>query len=424
MPGEATTGRVSVARAQAASPRGLVTHNEELRSAAVEEAVAEVCEATVSSELFRGAQVVVKPNVFMPHAPATTDPRVTGGVIAWLLGADAREVIVAEESSISTHIGRGSSTTQALVHTGYDRLVASFESPRVRLAELRSEGDKPTPVANGLVLREVRYPQLLASADRLVNVPILKFHLQTLVTNAVKNTWSAAEPLLRALNHCGTLPGALLDVHYLRPADLTVVDALQPLTGDHSYGEPLDWRLVMASTDSIALDTLGAWMLGFDDPHEIETVRLGASLGYGEGSLERVKVEGVAKDDLPRAQRPEVPRVPAEFPPLRIEWHCGRKVGMGCVAYVTAGLRALARRAPTDLGRWRIFVGEAPDEPDDLGGPGDRVVFIGACSLQGQVFRNVQRRLYVSGRSDDLIVIAACPPMALRTQIVRLMGLD
>ena len=424
MPDEATTGRVSVARAEAARPRGPATHNVELRSAAVEEAVADVCEATVSPDLFCDAKVVVKPNVFMPHAPATTDPRVTGGVIAWLLSAGAREVVVAEESSISTHIGRGSSTAEALAHTGYDRLVAGFESPRVRLAELRSEGDGPTPVHSGLVLREVRYPRLLASADRLVNVPVLKFHLQTLITNAVKNTWSAAEPLLRTLNHCWTLAAALLDAHYLRPPDLTVVDALQPLTGDHSFGEPLDRRLVMASTDSIALDALGAWMLGFDDPSEIETVRLGASTGLGEGDLEAIRVEGVAKEDLPRTERPEVPCVPADFPPLQIEWHCGRKVGGGCIAYTTAGLRALMQKAEGELGRWHVFIGEAPEEPDDLGDPGDRIVFIGACSLQGQVFRNVQRRLYLGRRSDDLIIIPACPPMALRTEIMRLVGLD
>ncbi|MBM3477550.1 MAG: DUF362 domain-containing protein, partial [Armatimonadetes bacterium] len=394
--------RVHVARVEAVRPRGLATHNEELRSAAVEEAVADLCGATVSRELFRGARVVVKPNVFMPHAPATTDPRVTGGVIAWLLGAGAREVIVAEESSISTHIGRGSSTAEALAHTGYDRLVESFDSARVRLAELRSEGDQATPVPNGLVLREVRYPKLLAEADRLVNVPILKFHLQTLITNAIKNTWSVAEPLLRTLNHCWTLAAALLDAHHLRPPDLTVVDALQPLTGDHSFGEPLDWRLLMAGTDSVALDALGAWMLGFDDPSEVETVRVGGS--FGETNIEAVRLDGIAKEGLPRAERPEVPCVPADFPPLEIEWHCGRRVGPGCVAYATAGLRALAQKAEGGMGRWRIFVGEAPEEPEDLGEPGERVLFIGACSLQGQVFRNVQRRLYLSRRSEDLIV--------------------
>ncbi len=415
--------RVHVVRAASVEPRGLDTHNRELRSAAVDRAVAEACEATVACDRFRGARVVVKPNVFMPHAPATTDPRVTGGVVAWLLAASAREVIVAEESSISTHIGRGSSTAEALAHNGYPELVASFGSPRVRLAELRSEGDALTSVRDGLTVREVRYPKLLAQADRLVNVPILKFHLQTLLTNAVKNTWAAAEPLLRTLSHCWTLPAALLDVHYLRPPDLTVVDALQPLTGDHSFGEPLDWRLVLASTDSLALDALGAWMLGFDDPHEVETVRLGASMAYGEGDVEAVRVEGCERDGLPRAARPAVPHIPADFPPLSIQWHCGRRVGPGCVAYATAGLRALAQKS-VPVPALRIFIGEAPEEPDDLGEAGDRVLFIGACSLQGQVFRNVQRRLYLSRRSDDLILIPACPPMALRTQIMRLLGLD
>ncbi|MGQ9730439.1 MAG: DUF362 domain-containing protein [Candidatus Zipacnadales bacterium] len=412
---------ISVRRISGIQPRGLATYNSELRCAAVERAVAEVCEARVDPTFFAGTRVIVKPNVFMPHAPATTDPRVTGGVVAWLLEAGAREVIVAEESSISTHIGRGSTTAEAFAHTGYDRLVASFNTPRVRLTELRCEGTERTPIREGIVLRQIEYPKLLLRAERLVNVPILKYHLQTVLTNALKNSWSFAEPLLRAANHCWGLAGALIDTHYVRPPDLTVVDALQPLTNDHSYGDPLDWRLVMAGRDSLALDVLGAWMLGFDDPKELETIKLGASLGCGEADLERLQVEGMKMTDLPRAKRPRVATLPCEFPPLQIEWQCGKKVGPGCVAYVTAGLRTLAQKAPTDLGRCQIFVGEAPSEPEHLA---DKVIFVGACSLQGQVFRNVQRRLYLGRRADDLIVIPACPPMALRTEVMRLMELD
>jgi len=383
--------------------------------------VGELCAAAASAADFQGAEVVVKPNVFMPHAPATTDPRVVGGVVSWLLGAGAGRVTVAEESSISTRIGRGSSTRQALEHAGYGELIAAFGTPRVRLAELRDEGTDSIAVKGGLVLREVDYPRLLAQADRVVNVPILKFHLQTLITCAVKNTWSAADPLQRMMNHCWTLAGALLDVHHLRPPDLTFVDALQPLTRDHSYGDPLDLRLLMAGTDSIALDALGAYLLGWDDPREIETVRLGADAGLGEGWVGELTLEGLDLTDLPRASTPQAPRVPEEFPPLEIEWRCGRRVGPGCVAYMTAGLRSLAEQIPEATGRWQVFIGEGPELPDKLA---DRVLFIGTCSLQGDTFRQVQRRLYLDRRADDLTVIPGCPPMALRTQMLKMVGLD
>ena len=417
----ASAATIHIRHVPNAAPRGLDTHNTELRNEAVEAAVAEVCAAASDASGYSGADVVVKPNVFMPHAPATTDPRVVAGVVAWLLEVGAERVTVAEESSISTHVGRGSNTTEALEHTGYPDLVASFDSPRVRLACLRDEGEVTKTVSMGLTVRDVEFPRLVADADRLVNVPILKFHLQTLLTNAVKNTWSFPPQIQRATNHCWGLGAALLDVHYLRPPDLTVVDALQPLTGDHSYGDPLDWRLVMAGTDSIALDALGAWMLGFEDPEGVETVRLGAKMGFGKADLDAIEVAGLPRADLPRAEAPEVPALPADFGALEIDWQCGRKVGPGCVAYLTAGLRSLAENAQSDLGTWQIFVGEAPDEPDELA---DRVVFVGACSMQGQVFRNVQRRLYLEGRSEALTCIPACPPMALRTEIMRLVGLD
>ena len=122
------------------------------------------------------------------------------------------------------------------------------------------------------------------------------------------------------LNHCWTLAGALLDVHYLRPPDLTLMDALQPLTRDHSYGDPLDWRLLLGSTDSLALESLGAYLLGWDDPTEVETVRLGASAGLGEARLEAITLEGADLADLPRSAKPDVPHLPADFPPVRIDW--------------------------------------------------------------------------------------------------------
>lgn len=417
-----TDSTIHIRHASEATPRGMETDNTELRSPAVDVAVAEVCSACANRDDYRGADVVVKPNVFMPYAPATTDPRVVAGVVAWLLDAGAARVRVAEESSISTHVGRKSDTYGALEQTGYVALVESFDDPRVSLALFREDGTVRRAADTRLSLQEIaEYPKLLAEAERLISVPILKFHLQTLLTNAVKNTWSGTPQLQRAANHCWGLAGALLDTHYIRPPDFTVVDALQPLTGDHSYGDPLDWRLVMAGVDSIALDALGAWMLGFDDPLEVETVRLGAKAGLGMGDLERIKVEGIARADLPRADRPGVPTLPAEFGTLDIQWQCGPEVGPGCLAYLTAGLRSLAERDPGDLGTWQIFVGEDPDEPEELA---DRCLFVGVCSMEGETYRNVQRRLYLAGRADDLICVAACPPMALRTEIMRLVGLD
>ena len=77
MLGSAARGFVRVVRAPDARPRGQAPRDPELRSEAVDDAVAGAIEGIALRDGFRHAQVVVKPNVFMPHAPATTDPRQT-----------------------------------------------------------------------------------------------------------------------------------------------------------------------------------------------------------------------------------------------------------------------------------------------------------------------------------------------------------
>jgi len=73
---------------------------------------------------------------------------------------------------------------------------------------------------------------------------------------------------------------------------LAVIDAWRAMEGDGpGSGDPVDWKVALASTDPLALDVLAAHLMGFD-PRQIGYLQYCRWLGLGIGELERVEVVG------------------------------------------------------------------------------------------------------------------------------------
>ncbi len=69
-------------------------------------------------------------------------------------------------------------------------------------------------------------------------------------------------------------------------------------------GDPVDWRVALAGTDPLAVDTLTAHLMGFD-PERIEYLQYCRRLELGVGAVERIEVVGnVAPEDARRAFAP------------------------------------------------------------------------------------------------------------------------
>jgi uncharacterized protein (DUF362 family) len=74
--------------------------------------------------------------------------------------------------------------------------------------------------------------------------------------------------------------------------DLGVVDAFTSMEGEGPIdGTPVDTRLALASTDPLALDTLGTKIMGFD-PTQILYLSSMNEAGMGQGDLDKINVIG------------------------------------------------------------------------------------------------------------------------------------
>lgn len=87
--------------------------------------------------------------------------------------------------------------------------------------------------------------------------------------------------------------------------DLAVIDGWRGMEGKGpSEGETVEWRVALAGTDPLAVDTVTTDLMGFD-AEKVGYLQYCRALGLGTGSLEGIDVMGnVAPDDVRESFKP------------------------------------------------------------------------------------------------------------------------
>ena len=132
----------------------------------------------------------------------------------------------------------------------------------------------------------------VASADRLINVPIVKHHSLCRATLGMKNWMGAVVGRRNSMHQRMQQIAAELGAAF-RPT-LTVVDATRILTGGGPTGGSL--ALVKAldqvavATDPVAADAWGGSLLGLS-ARDLPYLEIAARLGLGTPDFSAVRVE-------------------------------------------------------------------------------------------------------------------------------------
>ncbi len=382
-------------------------NNSSLVRSAVADAISRVCDL---SSLVRGRTVVLKPNVFAPRpAPTTTDPRVVAAVGELCRDAGAKRVIVAEGRSISTAKYRtaANSTRGCFELTG---MLAAVEDAGLEIVYLEDDEFVEVELPEAQVLRRAHVPRTILDADVFINLPVMKIHSLTLVTLAVKNLHGIVSDEDKLYGHCYrdfSLACKLTDLLRIRRIDLNVLDALVGQEADHSaQGRPVEMGLILASADAVALDAVAGAVMGLA-PDEVDTTRIAAEAGLGEGDLRKIEVLGETIESVRRPfARPDVELSEEKFPGLRV--YAGDYC-RSCSYYIRRGLDRLKAEGLLDEERpLAIVVGKDPPVPEDTSRP---LIFLGDCALASPCVKPLRDRLLLRGRVHS---IWACPPMEFR----------
>jgi uncharacterized protein (DUF362 family) len=235
----------------------------------------------------RGETVLIKPNVGwnrLPEQAANTNPEVVAEVVRHVRAAGAARIWVAavpvnaaercfDRSGISRAVGDAGATVMLPGANSFTEVSVG-----------------------GQVLQTAKVLKVLADADKVINLPMVKQHGLTQLTASLKN-WYGVLGVHRVRLH-QDIHRSIVDLAAMVRPTLTVLDATRVLMANGPTGGSLSdvKRLdtIVVGLDEVALDAFGAGLMGFD-PTQIDYLAIAEQVGLGtrnHRSLESVELPG------------------------------------------------------------------------------------------------------------------------------------
>lgn len=236
--------------------------------------------------------VMIKPNYINDRHPSTgitTDVRVIEGVIMYLREQGFHDIIVGE--------GCGHADTfKAFRVAGVQALEEKWG---VKLVDLNKDEFVEVHPADSLALKRVRIART-ALESTIISAPKLKLHGGAGVTLGLKNMMGVMTP--KGSMHNGHLSQNIADLASIVKPSVTVVDGIIAGEGHETSGNPVMMDLVIAGTNPVAVDTVGAAVMEVP-PETIKHLRYAEELGLGTRDLDQIEVVGKSIEEVRRKFR-------------------------------------------------------------------------------------------------------------------------
>jgi len=149
-----------------------------------------------------------------------------------------------------------------------------------------------------LALKTVKVART-ALESTIISVPKLKLHASAGVTLSIKNMMGAMKP--KGSMHTNLSRNIADLASILRPS-VAVVDGIIAGEGHETSNDPVEMNLVIAGTDPVAVDAVGAAVMGVP-PDSVKHLRYAVQRGLGTCDLDKIEVVGESIQKVKRQFR-------------------------------------------------------------------------------------------------------------------------
>lgn len=248
----------------------------------------------LKSVVKRGDKVLLKGNIGTPSPPeqaSTTHPVLIKVIIQLVREVDG--IPIFGDSPIIERI-----TDETFEISGHAK-VAYEEGLKV----IAFNSFEKIEIPKGKQIKEVYFSKDVLNADVVISMPKLKTHILTYYTGAIKNMFGALQKKSRMNIHKSftkVMPfsEAIVDVFTIRKPDLAIMDGVLAMEDlGPSHGQAKEAGVIISSTDSVALDSVAASIIGYN-PMDIPTIKDAYMRDLGKGNLEEIEVLGEQIDEV------------------------------------------------------------------------------------------------------------------------------
>ncbi|MCK5563499.1 DUF362 domain-containing protein [Candidatus Bathyarchaeota archaeon] len=235
--------------------------------------------------------ILVKPNYIDASHPSTgitTDSRVIEGVVKFLKNRGVKNIVIGEGSGYAD-------TFKAFEVAGVDEVAKRWN---VGLVDLNEDEFVKVDSLRSLVFKRMKIAKT-ALESTIISVPKLKLHRMTDVTLSIKNMMGVINP--KGSMHT-RLNKNIVDLASVVKPSIAVVDGIVAGEGHETSGNPVEMNLVIAGTDPIAVDAVGAAVMSIT-PKNVKHLRLAEKKGLGTCDLEQIEIIGESIESVKKKFR-------------------------------------------------------------------------------------------------------------------------
>lgn len=329
----------------------------------------------------RGDVVLIKPNAFISREDKgfVSDTRVVISLAKLCKEQGAKEVYIGERTPT---------------------VFKWYPKEEIKFAEVICFDDVSHDlklIPNARVIKTaVPIPKIIEECDVFINVPGLRFHALTLLSNGMKNMMGIMPKETTHIIHISGLEDAIVDLNNFRKSDLIVSTAIHTLVGNFPVGGyGIDSNTLIVGTNVVAVDSVSAKILKLE-PTDIRHLVLANKIGLGPIDLSEIEILGESIESLEWREKIEKPII--DYTPYkeRINIIDPSNSCLCCKRAFACGISDILDR-DRNLNLKNITIVIGPVENLDKYNLTEKIILFGNCTYP---YRD--RGLYVQG----------CPPRA------------